>query len=107
MKKIDLKYIQKFFKKKHFTKVESKHLTRDWSIFITIFISAIVFVIILNIYIYIQIQKGNIFIVEKEDINTTININEERLESTLKKYKGKIEKFENYKRDSSNISNIN
>lgn len=107
MKKIDLTKIKSLFKKKQVIKAQGSHLNRDWNVFVIVVIFTIIFIIILNVYIFVSIQKGNIFNIESEDADVVTNIDQKLLKNTLKEYNNKIFKFENYKLDSSSVKEIN
>ena len=86
--------------KKHFQPGRSvTHPTRDWIIILGTFATLNIIIIILSTFLFLQINKGEIFLVEAVSSSKVDSIDKVLLEETLSFFKEKERVFESLKRN--------
>lgn len=76
---------------------------RDWVIVLILFFLWAVLFSIVGIYLFFQINKGEIFIVVPDDTQLETTISRENLENVLKTYEDKETLLRNYRDNTPNI----
>jgi len=66
----------------------------DWKIIFTVTVTLVILVGVLNVYMFIKVNKGEFFTVEDAG-GETETLNAETLRQTLSYYRGKAINFEN------------
>src|SRR3989344_81445 len=96
MKEIDVKKIfSKLRRKKDKKKAQSDwNARRDWSIVISLFLLCIVFTTLAHIYLFMQINREEIFSVKIEDDSKPKEIDTVKLENVIASYKEKEKEFD-------------
>lgn len=98
----------KIFLKKHFSyfkfkrKYHRRNLirpARDWKIILFIFSITNITIAIFSAYLFLQINKGEIFLVEPPQTTFVDTIDREKLTKTLMLFEEKINNFEVLKRN--------
>ena len=69
----------------------------DWKVLAIVFGVLMLFAAIFGVYMFVLIDKGDIFVVEKKAVSHTTTLNKTLLTDTLKFYKDRAIQFETIK----------
>lgn len=66
---------------------------RDWLLIFGFFLILNLITILFSAYLFLQINKGSIFVVSPEETTKEVTLNVEQLDNTLRLFKDKEEEF--------------
>lgn len=75
----------------------------DWRVIFVVMLSLAIFVVLFGMYMFIKIEQGDIFVVQKEVSETDHTLNQNLLIKTIQFYQDRAMKFEAIKANKEEI----
>lgn len=108
MEKMNIKNIFRGVFTKNKIKVRgTRNVKRDWFVLVVLFAIAMILAISFNLYMFYQVQQGKSFVLKDGQTNNIPTLDKELLENTLNIYEERSSQFEKYKSESPRTPKVN